>query len=130
MELSHVALCKIVKGGDLYKALKAAQPDTQFTPAHQIMVTFETPVLTVSDGPYHREMAKAHRIRLYTLAEKGKRALQNVDGLTIDSYYQALASACVSGPAKAIAAMLELPEICRAESMQNVVIVPAAQHTK
>jgi hypothetical protein len=127
MDLSIVAVIKLGKDSLLYSDLRAAAPDTQFTPEHQIIVSFATPQLTPSRT---NEEGFANAARIKDASIKGKQALDSIEGLRVDNVSAYLASATVSGSAKAIAAMLELSEVKSAESMRNVVIIGATGHSR
>ena len=56
MDLTNVALTKLgSKEGRLYKLLKEAKPDKQFTRSDEIMVTFVFPELKTPSGLNHQE---------------------------------------------------------------------------
>ena len=130
MELSNVALTKISKDGLLYKELKAATPDTHFTRSDQIMVNFTMPEMKSPSGPNHKEEGKANGEKIRVASAKAKQSLEAIEGLTIDNFFGGIGCAMVSGSAKAITAMLDLPEVELAESGKGVVFRPAADRAR
>lgn len=96
MELSENARNKI--GSELYQELVSA-PEKRFTRADEVTVCLTGP------------------------ADQAKAALDSIEGLKVEHHLRNLGCAIVSGSAKAIAAMLELPEVTMVASM-NIPIMP------
>jgi hypothetical protein len=130
MDLSNVALTKIGTDGRLYKLLKTARPDTRFTLADEIMVSFEMPEMEIPSGPDYKEKGRANGERIREASAKAKHALEAIEGLTINNFFGGIGSALVSGSAQAIAAMLELPEVTKAASTKGIVVRPADGHAR
>ena len=127
MDLSNVVMTKIGKDGQLYMMLKAASEDTQFTRADDIIVSFEVPDLKELNGPNRKEEGRANAERIHAATANAQQALKAIEGLTIEHVFGVLGSAVVSGSAKAIVAMLELPEVKLAESMKGVTLVASSK---
>jgi hypothetical protein len=88
------------------------------------------PEMKRPSGPNHKEEGEANGKRIDEASAKAKQALEAIEGLTIDNFFGSIGCAMVSGSAKAMVAMLELPEVKNAASMKDVVIVPAAKHAR
>lgn len=126
MELSNVALTKISKDSTLYRMLKDAAPDKLFTAGDEILVQFGMQErLPIPSGPNHAAQAQSNREAINANSGRAKQALEAIDGLTINNFWGGIATARVSGSAKAIVAALELPEISDASCSKGVTFRPA-----